>query len=120
MNNNVNMLNLDQIEKLIIDTLDNSKAEDISIFYPKETITFSKLMIVATSTSKRHAKSLSEKVYQELKDNKVKILGVEGKENSEWILIDIGDIIIHIFTKETREIYDIESLWNKMKIEKDL
>ena len=70
---------------------------------------------VATGTSNRHVKSLAEKVVDDLKDNKVQILGIEGTESQDWILIDAGDVLVNVMNEESREHYDLESIWDRAK-----
>ena len=60
-------------------------------------------------------KSLAEKVVDDLKDNKVQILGIEGTESQDWILIDAGDVLVNVMNEESREHYDLESIWDRAK-----
>ena len=62
-------------------------------------------------TSSRHAKALSDRVVEDLKSNNILVLGVEGQDTSDWILIDCEDLVINIMNNETRAYYDLETLW---------
>ena len=68
-------------------------------------------MIIADGNSSRHILSMAQKLLSFFKKNKIKLLSFEGLNHSDWILIDIGDIIIHLFRKETREYYNLEKMW---------
>ena len=68
-------------------------------------------MIIASATSSRHAKALSDRVVEDLKSNNILVLGVEGQDTSDWILIDCEDLVINIMNNETRAYYDLETLW---------
>jgi iojap-like ribosome-associated protein len=68
-------------------------------------------MIIASATSSRHAKALSDRVVEDLKSNNILVLGVEGQDTSDWILIDCEDLVINIMNNETRVYYDLETLW---------
>ena len=68
-------------------------------------------MIIASATSSRHAKALSDRVVEDLKRNNILVLGVEGQDTSDWILIDCEDLVINIMNNETRLYYDLEALW---------
>ena len=69
-------------------------------------------MIIASGTSNRHVSSISEKVVEELKNNKIELLGCEGQQQGEWVLIDIGDVIVHIMHPSLRDYYQLEKLWS--------
>ena len=66
---------------------------------------------IASATSSRHAKALSDRVVENLKSNNILVLGVEGQDTSDWILIDCEDLVINIMNNETRVYYDLETLW---------
>ena len=102
-----------KIKKICLEALDDMKAQDVSEIDIDKYSSFASNLIIATGTSSRHLKSISEKIIDTLKDNKIKILGTEGQEAKEWILIDIGDILVNIMTEESREHYDLESLWDR-------
>lgn len=69
-------------------------------------------IVVCTASSTTHAKSLAKNLEMELKANKITILGIEGENKSDWILVDIGDVVTHIMLAETRELYALEKLWD--------
>ena len=68
-------------------------------------------MVIASGTSNRHVKSLADTVIDTCKKNGVRPLGLEGTEKSEWVLVDMGDVVAHIMLPATREFYDLERLW---------
>ena len=100
-----------KIKKICLEALDDMKAQDVSEIDIEKYSSFASNLIIATGTSSRHLKSISEKIIDTLKDNKIKILGTEGQEAKEWILIDIGDILVNIFRPEVREYYQLEKMW---------
>jgi ribosome-associated protein len=69
-------------------------------------------MVVATGTSQRHIAGIAEKLIERLKARGLKGIGAEGLRDSNWVLIDAGDVIVHIFRAETRAFYDLERLWS--------
>lgn len=69
-------------------------------------------MIVVTGTSQRHVKSLAESVRLSAKEANHPPLGIEGGDSSDWVLVDLGDVIVHVMTEEKREFYSLEKLWS--------
>ena len=76
-------------------------------------------MILASGTSNRHVRSLVNRVTEDLKESGVSPLGVEGRETSEWVLVDYGDIVVHVMQAEARSFYDLERLWGDLPNETD-
>lgn len=69
-------------------------------------------MVIASGTSNRHVASIADKLLQDLKEHGIKGIEPEGTETSEWILVDAGDVIAHIFKPDTRTKYDLEGMWS--------
>ena len=99
----------DQIEKI----LDNNKAKNIITIDLTKKSYIADYMIIASGTSSRHLQSLSENLVSELKKIGVYNCRIEGKDSSDWKLVDAIDIIIHIFHPEKREFYDLEKMWSE-------
>ena len=78
----------------------------------KKISSFTDYMIIASGTSNRHIQSIGEKVLEDLKAKKIKPLGLEGEGSEEWVLIDIGDVVLHLMSANARNFYDLESLWD--------
>ena len=108
---------MDKISELrdtIIKTLDLNKAHDIVIINLKDKSSMADYMIIASGTSSRHIQSLSEQVLEKLKDNGVKDSKIEGKDSTEWKLVDGIDLIVHIFHPEKRKFYELEKMWSEL------
>ena len=97
-------------------SLTDSKAENILNLNVKNLSSFTDEIIIATANSNRHAKSVSEKLVDQLKKDKIDILGVEGEAESGWVLVDCGNIVINIMKKDERDFYDLEGLWGQHNI----
>lgn len=97
--------------EIIKETLENKQADDIKVIDLNKKSSVADYFVLATGNSINHNKALLEYLEDELEKNGYNILSKEGLREGNWILIDVGDIIIHIFTKNQREFYDIESLW---------
>ena len=107
---------MDLVEK-IIKILDEKKAINIKQIDIKEKTTIADYFVVASGTSNTHIKSLADNVEESLKKESILPNKIEGYESATWILMDYGEVIIHLFTEKERENYSIEDLWEKMKKE---
>ncbi len=87
------------------------KGEDMTILDLKDISSFTDYFIIMHGNSRRQNVAICENVEQELKEKDIRPASIEGKENAEWILMDYGNFIIHIFSKEAREYYSLEKLW---------
>ena len=96
----------------IMSNLDDNKALDINSLSLKGKSDIADYLIIATGTSNRHVSSLAEKTVDDLKKNNIKNINTEGLDKGDWVLIDGGDVIIHLFREEVRDFYDIEKLWS--------
>ena len=101
------------IKKNIEKILDRNKARDITSIDLKNKSYIADYMIIASGTSSRHLQSLSENLVSELKKIGLNDCRIEGRESSEWKLVDTNDIIVHIFHPEKREFYDLEKMWSE-------
>lgn len=99
----------------IIKILDNKKALDIKHMEIKDVTTIADYFVITSGTSNTHIKSLADNVEYELKQDGIYPNKIEGYEAGTWILMDYGDVVVHIFTEQERANYNIEELWDEMK-----
>ena len=113
-------MELEALKKLIIDALEDLKAKDIRVVdvYGKSSIT--DLMVFASGTSDRHLKSLAGSVITKAKQAGHPPIGVEGENGGEWVLVDLGDAVVHIMKPEIRDFYNLERLWETAEPDQDL
>ena len=105
---------ISDLKKIIIKTLDINKASDIVSIDLKDKSSMADYMIIASGTSSRHIQSLSEQVLEKLKKNGIPDSKIEGKDSSEWKLVDGVDLIVHIFHPEKRKFYELEKMWSEL------
>ena len=105
---------ISDLKEIVINTLDINKAQDIVTIDLKDKSSMADYMIIASGTSSRHIQSLSEQVLEKLKNNGVKESKIEGKESTEWKLVDGIDVIVHIFHPEKRKFYELEKIWSEL------
>ena len=102
------------LKSIILNTLDSNKALDIVSIDLKNKSSMADYMIIASGTSSRHIQALSEQVLEKLKANGVENSKIEGKESSDWKLVDGIDLIVHIFNPEKRRFYELEKIWSEL------
>tara|TARA_B100001057_G_scaffold343000_1_gene343954 strand:- start:1978 stop:2328 length:351 start_codon:yes stop_codon:yes gene_type:complete len=104
---------ISNLKNIIIKTLDLNKALDIVSIDLKDKSSMAEYMIIASGTSSRHIQSLSEQVLEKFKNHGMKDSKIEGKESTEWKLVDGIDLIVHIFHPEKRKFYELEKMWSE-------
>ena len=102
----------DAVVKIVEGILDERKGQFISTINVKNKTSFTDYMILVTGTSDRHIKSLCDPVAEKMKELGAPALGLEGDLGSDWVLLDLGDVIVHAMTAQAREFYQLEKLWS--------
>jgi len=92
-------------------SLDDDKAQNVTVIDLKGKTSIADYMIVASGTSQRQVTTMAEHLREKLKSLGIKSVSVEGLSQGDWVLIDGGDVIVHLFRPEIREFYDLEKLW---------
>ena len=105
-------MTIDELKQMALDALEDLKAEDITLIDVKDKTTVTDWIIVATGSSSRHVKSIANSVIVAAKESGKPPLGSEGEDDGEWVLVDLGDVIVHVMQRQVREFYDLESLWS--------
>ena len=100
-----------QLAELVTIALEDIKAVDVQLLDVRKLTTMMDFMIVTTGTSDRHVRSISDRVVEAAEQKKVKPLGVEGADAAEWVLVDLGDVVVHVMQRRVRELYQLEKLW---------
>nr|WP_026596241.1 ribosome silencing factor [Methylohalobius crimeensis] len=101
----------EQLLDWILDALDDLKAKDVATIDVRGKTSVTDYMVVASGTSERHVRALAENVVEKLSEHHMKPLGVEGQHARDWVLVDAGDVIVHVMLPETRAFYQLEKLW---------
>lgn len=105
-------LSVEELESLVINALEDLKAKEIVCLDTAEISSVMSRVVIASGTSNRHAKAAANSVVMSAKEAGLQPLGVEGQANGEWVLIDLGDVVVHVMQQETREFYELEKLWS--------
>jgi ribosome-associated protein len=99
------------LHKTVIAALEDLKAKDIREIDVRGKTSIADLLVIASGTSARHVKSIADEVVKFAKQAGVMPLGVEGEREAEWVLVDLGDVIVHVMLPRIREFYGLERLW---------
>ena len=105
-------MNSEELSDLVVNALEDGKAQDIVRLDVRNLTSVTDYMIVASGTSNRHVKALADAVAEKTRVAGHKPGGVEGTEGSEWVLLDLGDILVHVMQPRVREFYNLERLWS--------
>ena len=104
-------MNTQQIKQIAIHALEDLKAIDITILDVHKITTITDVMIICSARSTKHMQSLAQNVVTQAKAKGYKPLGMDGENSSEWVLVDLGNVVVHVMMPDTRELYKLENLW---------
>ncbi len=104
-------MDAEELKQAAVEALDDLKAVNPVTLDVAELTDVMDYLVVASGTSNRHVKSLADNVCMEVKKRGVRPLGVEGEDTGEWVLVDFGDVVVHVMLPATRDFYDLERLW---------
>ncbi len=94
---------------------DDKRAEDIEIYNVADLTSMTEYFVICSAGSENQMKAISDEIEENLKENGISPLHIEGYRSATWVLYDYGDVIIHIFNKEARSFYNLERLWSDAK-----
>ncbi len=104
-------MNSEQLCDLVVAALEEVKARNIVKLDVRELTTVTDYMVVASGTSNRHVKALADAVAEKAREAGHRPAGIEGEDGSEWVLLDLGDTLVHVMLPRVREFYNLEKLW---------
>lgn len=104
-------MNTEQLTECVVQALDDLKAKNVNILDVREFSSVTDVMVIAEGGSNRHVKAIANSVIEAAKAQGERPLGVEGENNAEWILVDLGDVIVHVMQTEVRNFYQLDKLW---------
>jgi ribosome-associated protein len=107
------MLTTEEKTQAIVAALEDVKAQKITVIDTGKLSTMFERMVIASAQSTRQTKALADNVVAKLKERGEKIFGVEGEDSGEWILVDLGEVLVHIMQPAVRDYYSLEELWSK-------
>lgn len=100
------------LAELVVNALDDLKGVDITTIDVRDKTSVTDTLVIASGTSERHVRSLADRVLDNARAAGVRPLGVEGEQGGEWLLIDLGDVVVHVMLPDKRDFYNLEKLWS--------
>jgi len=104
-------MDIQKLQRLVIDALEDVKAQDIKIFNTSHITGLFDRVVIASGTSNRQTRALASSVMDAARENNVPILAYEGEDTGEWVLVDLGDIVVHCMQPAIRQYYNLEEIW---------
>ena len=105
------MLDIERLQALVIDALEDVKATDIRVLDVVEKSSFTDVLVIASGNTSRQVRALANSVVVKAKEAGVNVVGVEGEQEGEWALVDLGDVVVHVMQPSIRIFYNLEKLW---------
>ncbi len=106
----------DMTAQTICDVLIDARGQDIRVLDVRKVTDFTDFMIIVSGTSSRHVLTMAEKVREKLRDLGRRTIGTEGEDTGDWVLVDCGDVVVHVMRPQTRDFYNLEKLWGDGEI----
>ncbi|MBK9349231.1 MAG: ribosome silencing factor [Sulfuritalea sp.] len=104
-------MDIRKLQKLAVTALEDIKAKDIEVINTSKVSAMFDRVIIATGDSNRQVKALAKSVHDKVKEAGGTVIGVEGEDAGEWVLVDLGDIVVHVMQPAVRAYYNLEELW---------
>ncbi len=101
----------EQLIAIVREALDDVKARDVEVIDVRGKSSITDFMMIASGTSKRHVVSLAQAVSDKVKQSDIEPIGTEGQSDGDWVLVDLGELVVHIMMPDARSYYDLERLW---------
>lgn len=104
-----------ELKDKICQAIEDAKGIDIKVLDVRESSDITDFMVVASGTSSRHVSSVADRVAESMLEFGSKAMGIEGKGEGDWVLLDFGDVVVHIMRPDTRDFYNLEKLWGEIQ-----
>src|SRR2546427_10949511 len=104
-------MDLRQKQRVVLEALEDIKGRDIVVFNTARMPSMFERVVIASGDSTRQVKALADRVQEKVRENGARIYGVEGEASGEWVLVDLGDVVVHIMHPTVRDLYNLEEVW---------
>ena len=104
-------MDLRKKQRVVLEALEDIKGRDIIVFNTARMPSMFERVVIASGDSTRQVKALSDRVQEKVRENGARVYGVEGEASGEWVLVDLGDVVVHIMHPTVRDFYNLEEVW---------
>jgi ribosome-associated protein len=104
-------MDLKKLQRVVIDALEDVKAQDIKVFNTSDLTSLFDRVVIASATSNRQSRALAGNVRDMVREKGGQVISVEGEDTGEWVLVDLGDMVVHIMQPNIRTYYNLEEIW---------
>jgi ribosome-associated protein len=104
-------MDIKKLQRVVVDALEDVKAQDIKVFNTTELTSLFDRVVIASGTSNRQTRALAASVRDKVKERGGDVISVEGEDTGEWVLVDLGDVVVHIMQPNIRAYYNLEEIW---------
>jgi ribosome-associated protein len=104
-------MDIKKLQRMVVDALEDVKAQDIRVFNTTELTSLFDRVVIASGTSNRQTRALAASVRDKVKERGGDVISVEGEDTGEWVLVDLGDVVVHIMQPNIRAYYNLEEIW---------
>src|SRR5919108_5757519 len=103
-------------QRVVLDALEDIKGRDIHVYNTARMPSMFERVVIASGESTRQVKALADNVQEKVRENGARVYGVEGEASGEWVLVDLGDVVVHIMHPTVREFYNLEEVWGEKQV----
>ncbi|CAB1370355.1 ribosome silencing factor [Denitratisoma oestradiolicum] len=104
-------MDIRKLQKVVVTALEDIKGEDIEVINTTKLTSLFDRIVIATGSSNRQVRALANNVHDKVKEAGGEVIGMEGEDSGEWVLVDLGDIVVHVMQPSVRSFYNLEELW---------
>jgi ribosome-associated protein len=105
-------------QRVVVEALEDVKGYDIQVFNTARLPSMFERVVIATGTSNTQVRALADRVQERIREQGSRVYGVEGESSGEWVLVDLGDVVVHIMHPTVREFYNLEEIWGGKPVRK--
>jgi ribosome-associated protein len=110
------MMDIRKKQRVVVEALEDIKGKDILVYNTARMPSMFERVVIASGDSNRQVKALADNVQEKIKENGAKVYGVEGEKSGEWVLVDLGDVVVHIMHPTVRDFYNLEEVWGEKPV----
>lgn len=104
-------MDIRKLQRIVVDALEDIKGKDIEVINTRKLSDMFARVVIASGDSNRQVRALARNVAEKVREAGGEVIGVEGEDGGEWVLVDLGDIVVHVMQPNVRKYYDLEALW---------